>query len=153
MIVDWISNIAKYTSLLDEQAIDHIKQIEDNKYFVKVKNGISAKKSIVKTVDGNKCIVESHKNHIDIHIPLDCVEIFYYYFADDVIYNDYDWENDVVKYDKINDNKSKILVNPGQFILFDLMEIHSSSVSNTFTESIRKIVIKIESNVDSTHLK
>ncbi len=88
--------------------------------------------------------IESHRYHMDIQIPLDISELYYIYDCCDVEANtEYDEINDVIFYGSSKKRK-EITVNPGEFILLDVNEVHQPQIELNSVRSIEKIVIKVK---------
>ena len=104
MVVDTLDNLEKYVSLnpLFEEVVKFIKEndlnkLEAGKHFIKDKDlFVNITTAHGKTAD--EAILETHKNMLDIQIPLDNNETYGYLPLADLPEAEYNAEKDVTKY-------------------------------------------------------
>ena len=104
MVVDTLDNLEKYVSLnpLFEEVVKFIKEndlnkLEAGKHFIKDKDlFVNITTAHGKTAD--EAVFETHKNMLDIQIPLDNNETYGYLPLADLPEAEYNAEKDVTKY-------------------------------------------------------
>ncbi len=146
MVVDYLENLDKYTSLnpLFASAIEFlnssdISALEIGKTELKGKDlVINVAQTTPKTKEEAK--LETHNLFIDIQIPLSGVEIFGYTPAKDCKPADatYNSEKDITFFEGLAENY--ISVKPGMFAIFFPQDGHAPGISNT---GVKKIIVKV----------
>ncbi len=148
MIIDTLENL-KYYIPLNPLFADVVKFIEEND-LLKLEPGkheIKGKDVFVniinqkgKTVD--EAVMETHRNMLDIQIPLDGDETYGYMPLGDItVEAEYNAEKDVTKYPA---QPSSTLVNchPGMFAMFLPQDGHTPCISKT--PEFKKAVFKVK---------
>ena len=115
MVVDTLDNLEKYVSLnpLFEEVVKFIKEndlnkLEAGKHFIKDKDlFVNITTAHGKTAD--EAILETHKNMLDIQIPLDNNETYGYLPLADLPEAEYNAEKDVTKYPGLATGRSSAM--------------------------------------------
>lgn len=148
MIVDTLENLKYYVGI-NPLFADVVKFIEENdvlslepgKHFIKDKDlfvNITTAKG--KTPDA--AVMETHKDMIDIQIPLDEEETYGYLpledLPDDIPYNA---EKDITKYPDIP-GSSYVTCRPGMMAIFFPQDGHAPCIANV--PEIKKAIFKVK---------
>lgn len=146
MVVDTLDNLEKYVSLnpLFEEVVKFIKandlnKLEDGKHYIKGKElFVNITTAHGKTAE--EATFETHKEMLDIQIPLDNEETYGYMPLVDLPQADYNAEKDVIKYPGV---KAETLVNckPGEFAIFWPQDGHQPCIGKG---DIHKAIFKIK---------
>ena len=95
--------------------------------------------SIAKGKTKEQAQLETHKNFIDIQIPLSCMEVMGYTPACNLPEGEYNAEKDITKF--AMPSEAYIPVHPGMFAIFFPQDGHAPCISEE--ESIRKVIVKV----------
>lgn len=146
MVIDTLDNLEKYASLnpLFPQAFEYLRSID----FNTVEEGkIQLKGSDlfvnITTAKGktkDTTTLETHKNMIDIQIPVSATETMGYTPLCDLPEFEYNAEKDITKYTGVT-AQSYIDVKPGMFAIFFPQDGHAPCISES--AEIKKIIVKI----------
>jgi YhcH/YjgK/YiaL family protein len=148
MIIDTLENL-KYYIPLNPLFADVVKFIEENdllqleagKHEIKGKDlfvNIINQKG--KTVD--EAVMETHKNMLDIQIPLDGDETYGYMpFGDIAVKADYNAEKDLTKYPG-QESSTFVNCHPGMFAMFLPQDGHTPCISKA--PEFKKAVFKVK---------
>mgnify|MGYP001521239059 CR=1 FL=1 len=162
MVIDRLENIEKYTLLhpLFEQAIDFLKShdlhsLEIGKTELKGKDLLAnvaqtnpkekenAKRRYFQVeLDGvENAKLETHKDYIDIQIPLSGTEIMGYTAAQDCLPVDapYNAEKDITFFEGLAEDY--IAVKPGMFAIFFPQDGHAPGIT---PDGVKKIIVKVK---------
>ncbi|ADV44340.1 YhcH/YjgK/YiaL family protein [Bacteroides helcogenes] len=147
MIIDKLENIEKYASLnpLFAQAIDFLKSHDLNTLEVgkiELKNKdlfVNVAQTEAKTQEEAK--LETHKEFIDIQIPLSGTEMIGYTAAEDCApaNTPYDTEQDITFFE--GSAKNYIKVSPGMFVIFFPQDGHAPGITPV---GVKKIIVKVK---------
>lgn len=145
MVIDTLNNLEKYVSLnpLFSQVVEYLKnydirEVASGKIELQGKDlfvNITTAKG--KSID--EAILETHKEMIDIQIPLSCAETYGYTPLHHLPEADYNEENDITKYEGLAE--SYVTCEPGMFAIFFPQDGHAPCIS-TETE-IKKAIFKV----------
>jgi YhcH/YjgK/YiaL family protein len=145
MVIDTLNNLEKYVSLnpLFSQVVEYLKnydirEVASGKIELQGKDlfvNITTAKG--KSID--EAILETHKEMIDIQIPLSCAETYGYTPLYHLPEADYNAENDITKYEGLAE--SYVTCEPGMFAIFFPQDGHAPCIS-TETE-IKKAIFKV----------
>ena len=83
--------------------------------------------------------LETHKNFIDIQIPLSCTEVMGYTPACNLPEGDYNAEKDITKF--ALPSEAYIPVHPGMFAIFFPQDGHAPCIADE--ETIQKVIVKV----------
>ena len=83
--------------------------------------------------------LETHKNFIDIQIPLSCTEVMGYTPACNLPEGDYNAEKDITKFTL--PSEAYIPVHPGMFAIFFPQDGHAPCIADE--ETIQKVIVKV----------
>lgn len=145
MVVDTLDNLEKYVSLnpLFEEVVKFIKEndlnkLEAGKHFIKKDLFVNITTAHGKTAD--EAVLETHKNMLDIQIPLDNNETYGYLPLADLPEAEYNAEKDVTKYPGA---KAETYVNckPGEFAIFWPQDGHQPCIGEG---DIHKAIFKVK---------
>ncbi|MDR0891854.1 MAG: YhcH/YjgK/YiaL family protein [Mediterranea sp.] len=147
MVVDTLDNLEKYASLnpLFAQAIAYVKShdlhslpigktvLEEGRLWVTV--------SLTKAKTKGEARLETHRDFIDIQIPLSITEVMGYTPAADCPPADapYNAEKDITYF--TGPSETYLTIKPGMFAIFFPQDGHAPCIA---TEEIKKIVIKVK---------
>jgi YhcH/YjgK/YiaL family protein len=147
MILDSLKNAAMYEGLHPrfKAAFDYVKNTDFSKMEAG-KTELDGKNLFVNLAEGNgktesEAKMETHKDYIDIQIPLNWIETMGYIPAVDLKSPTaaYDEEKDITFFtDKAT---SFIQVHPGQFAIFFPEDGHQPTIGNG---AFRKIIVKVK---------
>ena len=145
MVIDTLNNLEKYVSLnpLFSQVVEYLKnydirEVASGKIELQGKDlfvNITTAKG--KSID--EAVLETHKEMIDIQIPLSCAETYGYTPLHHLPEADYNEENDITKYEGLAE--SYVTCEPGMFAIFFPQDGHAPCIS-TETE-IKKAIFKV----------
>lgn len=147
MVVDTLENLDKYASLnpLFAQAIEflqshHLQSMEIGKTELKGKDLlVNIAQTQPKTKEEAK--LETHREFIDIQIPLSGVEVIGYTAATDCIPADapYSVEKDITFFEGLAE--TYITVKPGMFAIFFPQDGHAPGIT---PDGVKKVIVKIK---------
>lgn len=145
MIIDTLDNLDKYASVnpLFAKAIEYLKATdlkaqEVGKVELQGKD-LVVNFSVAKGKTKEQAQLETHKNFIDIQIPLSCTEIMGYTPACNLPAGEYNVEKDITKFAILSE--AYIPVHPGMFAIFFPQDGHAPCISGE--ESIQKVIVKV----------
>jgi YhcH/YjgK/YiaL family protein len=147
MIVDTLDNLEKYVSVnpLFADVVKFIKEndlntLEEGKHLIKDKD-LFVNIQVAKGKTEEAANFETHKNMLDIQIPLDAPESYGYMPLCDMPAAEYNAEKDVTKYPGL---KAETMVNckPGEFAIFFPWDGHQPCIGEG---NIRKAIFKVKS--------
>lgn len=145
MIIDTLDNLGKYASVnpLFAKAIEYLeatdlKAQEVGKVELQGKD-LVVNFSVAKGKTKEQAMLETHRNFIDIQIPLSCTEVMGYTPACNLPDGDYNAEKDITKF--ALPSEAYIPVHPGMFAIFFPQDGHAPCITDE--ESIRKVVVKV----------
>ncbi len=148
MIVDTLENLKEYVGM-NPLFADVVKFIEENdllslepgKHYIKDKD-LFVNITTAKGKTPDEAVMETHKNMIDIQIPLDEEETYGYLpledLPDDIPYNE---EKDITKYPGIP-GSSYVTCRPGMMAIFFPQDGHAPCISNV--AEIKKAIFKVK---------
>lgn len=145
MIIDTLENLEQYASVNPRfaKAIEYLKSTDLNaqepgKMELDGKD-LVVNFSIAKGKTKEQAQLETHKNFIDIQIPLSCTEVMGYTPACNLPEGEYNAEKDITKF--AMPSEAYIPVHPGMFAIFFPQDGHAPCISEE--ESIRKVIVKV----------
>ncbi len=145
MIIDTLDNLEKYASVnpLFAKAVEYLKATdlkaqEAGKVELQGKD-LVVNFSVAKGKTKEQALLETHKNFIDIQIPLSCTEVMGYTPACNLPEGEYNAEKDITKF--ALPSEAYIPVHPGMFAIFFPQDGHAPCISEE--ESIQKVVVKV----------
>lgn len=145
MIIDTLENLEQYASVNPRfaKAIEYLKSTDLNaqepgKVELDGKD-LVVNFSIAKGKTKEQAQLETHKNFIDIQIPLSCTEVMGYTPACNLPEGEYNAEKDITKF--AMPSEAYIPVHPGMFAIFFPQDGHAPCISEE--ESIRKLIVKV----------
>ncbi len=148
MIIDTLENL-KYYAAVNPLFADVVKFIEENdlesleegKHFIKDKD-LFVNITTAKGKTPDEAVMETHKDMIDIQIPLDEEETYGYIpledLPDDIPYNA---EKDITKYPN-QPGSSYVTCRPGMMAIFFPQDGHAPCISNA--KEIKKAIFKVK---------
>lgn len=146
MIIDTLDDLSKYVVLnpLFADVVEFLKtndlsSMEEGKYPIRDKQlfvNITTAKGRTK----EEAVLETHREMIDIQIPLDTDETFGYTPLCDLPDFEYNAEKDITKY---GDTMAQTYINcrPGQMVIFFPQDGHAPCISEK--EGIKKAIFKV----------
>lgn len=146
MIIDTLKNLEKYVSLnaLFSEVVAFIKtndlnKLEDGKHIIK---GSDLFLNVLTTAGKTQeeAVFETHRNMIDIQIPLDNDEGYGYMPLQDMPAAEYNETKDVSKYPGLQSN-NVVWCKPGEFAMFFPQDGHQPCIGKG---NIRKAIFKIK---------
>ncbi len=147
MVIDRLENLGKYASLnpLFSQVVDflsthNLDALEVGKYELQGKElWVNVAQTKPKTKEQAK--LETHRDYIDIQIPLSGTEVMGYTAAADCLPADavYNEEKDITFFEGLAE--SYIDVKPGMFAIFFPQDGHAPGIT---PDGVKKIIIKIK---------
>ncbi len=145
MIIDTLDNLGKYASVnpLFAKAIEYLeatdlKAQEVGKVELQGKD-LVVNFSVAKGKTKEQAMLETHRNFIDIQIPLSCTEVMGYTPACNLPDGEYNAEKDITKF--ALPSEAYIPVHPGMFAIFFPQDGHAPCITDE--ENIRKVVVKV----------
>jgi YhcH/YjgK/YiaL family protein len=145
MVIYTLENLGKYASLnpLFAKAIEYLQSIDLNAQEPgKTQlqgSDLVVNISLAKGKTKEQAQLETHKNFIDIQIPLSCTETMGYTPACNLPAGEYNAEKDITKF--AIPSESYIDVKPGMFAIFFPQDGHAPCISSE--ETIKKVVVKV----------
>lgn len=145
MIIDTLDNLEKYASVnpLFAKAIEYLKSTDLKTHEVgKVElqgKDLVVNFSMAKGKTKEQAQLETHKNFIDIQIPLSCTEVMGYTPACNLPEGDYNAEKDITKF--ALPSEAYIPVHPGMFAIFFPQDGHAPCIADE--ETIQKVIVKV----------
>lgn len=147
MIIDTLDNLAKYVAInpLFKDVVefienDDLERMEPGKYEIKGKD-LYLNIAVAKGKAPDEAVIETHRNMIDIQIPLDGPETYGYTPLSDLPEAQYNAEKDITKYPDLM-AESFIDCQPGMFAIFFPQDGHAPCIS-MFPE-IKKAIFKVK---------
>ena len=147
MIIDLIENLAKYENVnpLFKDVVKFIKEndlnsLENGKHFI-VGKDLFVNITDAKGRSREAATIETHKNMIDIQIPLDGSETFGYTPTVDLPNAEYNAEKDITKYPDMA-AQSYVTCRKGMMAIFFPQDGHAPCIS--CSESIHKAIFKVK---------
>lgn len=147
MIVDTLENLEKYASLnpLFAQAIEFLTShdlnaMEVGKTELKGKDlFVNVAQAKPKTKEEAK--LETHRDFIDIQIPLTGIEVMGYTAAKDCVPADapYNAEKDITFFEGLA--QAYITVKPGMFAVFFPQDAHAPGIT---PDGVKKVIVKVK---------
>lgn len=146
MVVDTLDNLEKYVSLnpLFEEVVKFIKEndlntLEAGKHYIKGKDlFVNITTAHGKTAE--EAAFETHRNMLDIQIPLDNNEGYGYIPLQDMPEAEYNAEKDVTKYGALK-AETMVVCKPGEFAIFWPQDGHQPCVGEG---DIHKAIFKVK---------
>jgi len=147
MIIDTIENLGRYVALnpLFADVIEFLKNnnlqtMEEGKYPIKG-NNLFVNVQVAKQRTKESAFIETHKEMVDIQIPISCAETYGYSPLCDLPKYGYDAELDMTKY---GDTKPQtyVTIKPGQFVIFFPQDGHAPCIVGE--QEIKKAIFKIK---------
>ena len=146
MVIDTLENLEKYVSLnpLFKDVVDFIKsndlnaletgkhEIKGSDLFVNIQNAKGKSKE--------KAVLETHKQMIDIQIPLSSAETYGYTPLCCLPEAEYNEVKDITKYEGAAD--TYVTCKPGEFAIFFPQDGHAPCITDA--EEIRKAIFKVK---------
>lgn len=146
MIIDRLENIGKYASLspLFAQAIEFLSSRDLNGLQTgKTELGKDLFVNVTETLPKTReeARLETHRDFIDIQIPLSGTEVMGYTPATDCLPTNapYDKDKDISFYEGAAENY--LSVKPGMFAIFFPQDAHAPGIS---PEGVKKIIVKVK---------
>ncbi|MBR6086554.1 MAG: YhcH/YjgK/YiaL family protein [Prevotella sp.] len=148
MIVDTLDNL-KYYEALNPLFSDVVKFIEENDLMALEpgKHEIKGKDLFVNIINQkgktpDEAVMETHRNMLDIQIPLDDNETYGYLPLEDIaVEAEYNAEKDVTKYPD-QPSSTYVECRPGMFAMFFPQDGHTPCIANC--EVFKKAVFKVK---------
>ena len=148
MIIDTLDNLKYYTAL-NPLFADVVKFIEENDLLALEpgKHEIKGKDLFVNIINQkgkmpDEAVMETHRNMLDIQIPLDEEETYGYLALEDITVDaEYNAEKDVTKYPG-QPSRAWIDCRPGMFAMFFPQDGHTPCISRA--EVFKKAVFKVK---------
>ncbi|WP_033147794.1 YhcH/YjgK/YiaL family protein [Prevotella sp. P6B1] len=147
MIIDTIENLSKYTSLnplfADVVAFlenNDLQTMETGKYPIKDKD-LFLNLQVAKGKSQEAAVLETHRDMIDIQIPISGEETFGYTPLGDLPDFEYNAEKDITKYGETK-SQTYVTVKPGQMVIFFPQDGHAPCISEQ--PEIRKAIFKVK---------
>jgi YhcH/YjgK/YiaL family protein len=147
MIIDTIENLGRYVALnpLFADVIEFLKNnnlqnMEEGKYPIK-DNNLFVSVQVAKQRTKESAFIETHKEMVDIQIPISCAETYGYSPLCDLPKYDYDAEIDMTKY---GDTKPQtyVTIKPGEFVIFFPQDGHAPCI--ICEQEIKKAIFKVK---------
>lgn len=147
MIIDTLDNLAKYEAVnpLFKDVVEFVKKndlsmLEPGKYPIKDKD-LFVNIAVTKGKAPDEAVLETHKNMIDIQIPLDGPETYGYTPLCRLPQEAYNAEKDITKYPDLM-SESFIDCQPGMFAIFFPQDGHAPCI--TMAPEIKKAIFKVK---------
>jgi len=148
MIIDTIGNLCKYVGLnpLFADVVDFLKKtdlsaLEEGKHLIRGKE-LFVNIQTAKGRTREAAVLETHREMIDIQIPLDAEETYGYTPLQDLPDYEFDAEKDITKYGETQP-QTYVTCRPGQMAIFFPQDGHAPCI--TEKESIKKAIFKVKS--------
>ena len=146
MVLDTIENLEKYVGMnpLFADVVKFIKEndllaLEEGKHYIKDKDLFVN----ITTAKGNtkeEAVMETHKNMLDIQIPLDADETYGYIPLEEMPDAEYNAEKDVTKYPGLM-GTSYVTCRPGMMAIFFPQDGHAPCIA---TQPVKKAIFKVK---------
>ena len=146
MVLDTIENLEKYVGMnpLFADVVKFIKEndllaLEEGKHYIKDKDLFVN----ITTAMGNtkeEAVMETHKNMLDIQIPLDADETYGYIPLEEMPDAEYNAEKDVTKYPGLM-GTSYVTCRPGMMAIFFPQDGHAPCIA---TQPVKKAIFKVK---------
>ena len=147
MIIDTLDNLAKYEGVnpLFKDVVEFVKKndlsmLEPGTYPIKDKD-LFVNIAVTKGKAPDEAVLETHKNMIDIQIPLDGPETYGYTPLCRLPEEAYNAEKDITKYPDLM-AESFIDCQPGMFAIFFPQDGHAPCIS--MAPEIKKAIFKVK---------
>lgn len=147
MIIDTLENLKYYVGI-NPLFADVVKFIEENdlaalepgKHLIKDKD-LFVNITTAKGKTQEEAVMETHRNMIDIQIPLDEEETFGYIPLEDMPEQEYNAEKDITKYPGLP-GSSYVTCRPGMMAIFFPQDGHQPCIANV--PEIKKAIFKVK---------
>ena len=146
MVIDTLDNLSKYAAMnpLFADVVEFIKNndlnaLEPGKHFIK-DNDLFVNIQMAKGRTPDAATLETHRNMIDIQIPLDGEETFGYTPLEDLPQAEYNAEKDITKYEGMA--QSYVTCRPGMMGIFFPQDGHAPCISTK--PEIKKAIFKVK---------
>lgn len=146
MVIDRLENIEKYASLnpLFAQAIDFLKSHDLNALEIgktELSKDLLVNVAQTKPKGKEDAKLETHRDFIDIQIPLSGTEVMGYTAAADCVPADapYNEEKDITFFEGLAE--SYIAVKPGMFAIFFPQDGHAPGIT---PDGVKKVIVKVK---------
>ena len=146
MVIDTLDNLSKYAAMnpLFADVVEFIKNndlnaLEPDKHFIK-DNDLFVNIQMAKGRTPDAATLETHRNMIDIQIPLDGEETFGYTPLEDLPQAEYNAEKDITKYEGMA--QSYVTCRPGMMGIFFPQDGHAPCISTK--PEIKKAIFKVK---------
>lgn len=146
MVIDTLDNLSKYAAMnpLFADVVEFIKNndlnaLEPGKHFIKDKD-LFVNIQMAKGRTPDAATLETHRNMIDIQIPLDGEETFGYTPLEDLPQAEYNAEKDITKYEGMA--QSYVTCRPGMMGIFFPQDGHAPCISTK--PEIKKAIFKVK---------
>lgn len=146
MVLDTIENLGKYVGLnpLFADVVKFIKEndllaLEEGKHYIKDKD-LFVNITTAKGKTKEEAVMETHKNMLDIQIPLDADETYGYIPLEEMPDAEYNAEKDVTKYPGLM-GTSYVTCRPGMMAIFFPQDGHAPCIA---TQPVKKAIFKVK---------
>lgn len=146
MVIDRLENIEKYASLnpLFAQAIDFLKSHDLNALEIgktELSKDLLVNVAQTKPKAKEDAKLETHRDFIDIQIPLSGTEVMGYTAAADCVPADapYNEEKDITFFEGLAE--SYMAVKPGMFAIFFPQDGHAPGIT---PDGVKKVIVKVK---------
>lgn len=146
MVLDTIENLEKYVGLnpLFADVVKFIKEndllaLEEGKHYIKDKD-LFVNITTAKGKTKEEAVMETHKNMLDIQIPLDANETYGYIPLEEMPEAEYNAEKDVTKYPGLM-GTSYVTCRPGMMAIFFPQDGHAPCIA---TQPVKKAIFKVK---------
>lgn len=146
MVIDTLDNLGKYVGMnpLFADVVEFLKtndlcKMEEGKYPIHNKD-LFVNIQTAKGRSKEAAVLETHREMIDIQIPLDTDETFGYTPLQDLPNFEYNAEKDITKYGEAP-SQTYITVKPGQMVIFFPQDGHAPCISE---KDIKKAIFKVK---------
>lgn len=146
MVIDTIKNLEKYIGMnpLFADVVKFIKEndlnaLEPGKHYIKDKD-LFVNITTAKGKTKEEAVMETHREMIDIQIPLDADETYGYIPLEDMPETEYNAEKDITKYPGLM-GTSYATCRPGMMAIFFPQDGHAPCISDA--AEIKKAIFKV----------
>lgn len=146
MVLDTIENLEKYVGMnpLFADVVKFIKEnnllaLEEGKHYIKDKD-LFVNITTAKGKTKEEAVMETHKNMLDIQIPLDADETYGYIPLEEMPDAEYNAEKDVTKYPGLM-GTSYVTCRPGMMAIFFPQDGHAPCIA---TQPVKKAIFKVK---------
>lgn len=146
MVLDTIENLEKYVGMnpLFADVVKFIKEndllaLEEGKHYIKDKD-LFVNITTAKGKTKEEAVMETHKNMLDIQIPLDADETYGYIPLEEMPEAEYNAEKDVTKYPGLM-GTSYVTCRPGMMAIFFPQDGHAPCIA---TQPVKKAIFKVK---------